>query len=152
MLNYDVKTGRLTADPELRNTPSNVPVVNFTLAVQRNYKVNDEYPVDFINFVAWRGTAEFICNNFRKGSMITVEGSLETRKYEDKDNPGKMRTAYEIKVDRAHFGDSGNRQNNGNANDNADSGFGNNFEPDFPSEGGADDDLPFDNGFPALDL
>ena len=146
MLNYDVKTGRLTADPELRTTQNGVPVVGFTLAVQRNYKIDDEYPTDFLNFVAWRGTAEFICKHFRKGNLITVEGALETRKYTDKD--GNNRTAYEIKVDRAHFCESaGGRQNNNNGGNPpaADSVGG--FTPVFPNttEGSveSDDDLPF---------
>lgn len=145
MLNYDVKTGRLTADPELRTTQNGIPVVGFTLAVQRNYKVNDEYPTDFLNFVAWRGTAEFICKHFRKGNLITVEGALETRKYTDKD--GNPRTAYEIKVDRAHFCESaGSRQNNNGDNPPAADSVGG-FTPVFPNttEGfvDSDDDLPF---------
>ena len=145
MLNYDVKTGRLTADPELRTTQNGIPVVGFTLAVQRNYKVNDEYPTDFLNFVAWRGTAEFICKHFRKGNLITVEGSLETRKYTDKD--GNPRTAFEIKVDRAHFCESaGSRQNNNGDNPPAVDSVGG-FTPVFPNttEGfvDSDDDLPF---------
>lgn len=148
MLNYDAKLGRLTADPELRTTQNGVPVVGFTLAVQRNYKVNDEYPTDFLNFVAWRGTAEFICKHFRKGNLILVEGSLETRKYEDKDNPGKMRTAYEIKVDRAHFCESaGGRQNNNNGGNPPAAESVGGFTPVFPNttEGfvESDDDLPF---------
>ena len=101
MLNSCHFTGRFTADPELRTTQSGISVAGFSLAVQRNYKVDDEYPTDFLNFVAWRGTAEFICKHFRKGNLIIVEGSLETRKYTDKE--GNNRTAYEIKVDRAHF-------------------------------------------------
>lgn len=145
MLNYDVKTGRLTADPELRTTQNGIPVVGFTLAVQRNYKVNDEYPTDFLNFVAWRGTAEFICKHFRKGNLITVEGALETRKYTDKD--GNPRTAFEIKVDRAHFCESaGIRQNNNGDNPPAADSVGG-FTPVFPNttEGfvDSDDDLPF---------
>ena len=145
MLNYDVKTGRLTADPELRTTQNGIPVVGFTLAVQRNYKVNDEYLTDFLNFVAWRGTAEFICKHFRKGNLITVEGALETRKYTDKD--GNPRTAFEIKVDRAHFCESaGSRQNNNGDNPPAADSVGG-FTPVFPNttEGfvDSDDDLPF---------
>lgn len=145
MLNYDVKTGRLTADPELRTTESGIPVLSFTLAVQRNYKIGDEYPVDFINFVAWRGTAEFISNHFHKGSLITVEGSLETRKYTDKD--GNNRTAYEIKADRAHFGDSGNKQNNNTVPSSIETT--NEFEPDFSGSNHSDEyDLPFGSSFP----
>lgn len=146
MLNYDVKTGRLTADPELRTTQNGIPVVGFTLAVQRNYKIDDEYPTDFLNFVAWRGTAEFICKHFRKGNLITVEGALETRKYTDKEeNP---RTAYEIKVDRAHFCESaGSRQNNNNGGNPPAAESVGGFTPVFPNttEGfvESDDDLPF---------
>lgn len=146
MLNYDVKTGRLTTDPELRTTQNGIPVVGFTLAVQRNYKIDDEYPTDFLNFVAWRGTAEFICKHFRKGNLITVEGALETRKYTDKE--GNPRTAYEIKVDRAHFCESaGSRQNNKNGGNPPAAESVGGFTPVFPNttEGfvESDDDLPF---------
>ena len=146
MLNCDVKTGRLTADPELRTTQNGIPVVGFTLAVQRNYKIDDEYPTDFLNFVAWRGTAEFICEHLRKGNLITVEGALETRKYTDKE--GNPRTAYEIKVDRAHFCESaGSRQNNNNGGNPPAAESVGGFTPVFPNttEGfvESDDDLPF---------
>lgn len=146
MLNYDVKTGRLTADPELRTTQNGIPVVGFTLAVQRNYKIDDEYPTDFLNFVAWSGTAEFICKHLRKGNLITVEGALETRKYTDKE--GNPRTAYEIKVDRAHFCESaGSRQNNNNGGNPPAAESVGGFTPVFPNttEGfvESDDDLPF---------
>ena len=146
MLNSCNFTGRFTADPELRTTPSDISVTGFSLAVQRNYKVNDEYPTDFLNFVAWRGTAEFICKHFRKGNLITVEGSLETRKYTDKD--GNNRTAFEVKVDRAHFCESaGSRQSNKNGNTPPAAESVGGFAPVFPNttEGfvGSDDDLPF---------
>ena len=146
MLNSCNFTGRFTADPELRTTQNGVSVTGFSLAVQRNYKVDDEYPTDFLNFVAWRGTAEFICKHFHKGNLITVEGSLETRKYTDKD--GNPRTAYEIKVDRAHFCESAGGRQNGNNNGNppaAESVGG--FTPVFPNTTAgfveSDDDLPF---------
>lgn len=145
MLNSCNFTGRLTADPELHTTQNGVSVVSFALAVQRNYKVDDEYPTDFINFVAWRGTAEFICNHFRKGSLITVEGSLESRKYTDRD--GNNRIAFEVKVDRAHFGGSNGKQNNENselASAVSVGGFTPGFSniPDDFAESD-DDDLPF---------
>lgn len=144
MLNSCHFTGRFTADPELRTTQSGISVAGFSLAVQRNYKVDDEYPTDFLNFVAWRGTAEFICKHFRKGNLIIVEGSLETRKYTDKE--GNNRTAYEIKVDRAHFCESagGRRDNNGGEPPAADSVGGS--TPVFSDAAGEfvdDDDLPF---------
>ena len=146
MLNSCNFTGRSTADPELRTTQSDISVTGFSLAVQRNYKVNDEYPTDFLNFVAWRGTAEFICKHFRKGNLITVEGSLETRKYTDKD--GNNRTAFEVKVDRAHFCESaGSRQSNKNGNNPPAAESVGGFAPVFPNttEGFVvdDDDLPF---------
>lgn len=142
MLNHSVMTGRLTAAPELRTTESGKSVLSFSLAVQRNYKVGDEYPVDFINCVAWRGTAEFIAKHFSKGSMITIEGSLESRRYTDKD--GNNRTAYEIKVERAYFGDSGSRQNSNNAAPTTAESVGS-FEPDFgaASQNMEDDEFPF---------
>lgn len=146
MLNSCNFTGRFTADPELRTTQSDISVTGFSLAVQRNYKVNDEYSTDFLNFVAWRGTAEFICKHFRKGNLITVEGSLETRKYTDKD--GNNRTAFEVKVDRAHFCESaGSRQSNKNGNNPPAAESVGGFAPVFPNttEGFVvdDDDLPF---------
>lgn len=144
MLNSCHFTGRFTADPELRTTQSGISVTGFSLAVQRNYKVDDEYPTDFLNFVAWRGTAEFICKHFRKGNLIIVEGSLETRKYTDKE--GNNRTAYEIKVDRAHFCESAGarRDTNGGEPPAADSVGG--FTPVFSDAAGEfvdDGDLPF---------
>lgn len=135
MLNVIVLTGRMTADPELKTTDSQTPVVSFSLAVQRNYKNkdNDQYPTDFINCVAWRNTAEFIAGYFKKGSMITVEGSLEGRKYTDKE--GNTRTAYEVKVEHGYFGDSGKKPEEATKATIEPAAF----EPDFDS----DDDLPF---------
>ena len=137
MLNVCVLTGRLTTDPELKTTDSNTFVVSFSLAVQRNYKAKDseEYPTDFLNCVAWRNTAEFIANYFKKGSMITVEGSLESRKFTDKN--GNNRTAIEVRVDRAHFGDSGKKNESGQSKEPPA------FEPDFGSDDEEDGDLPF---------
>ena len=147
-LNLIVLTGRMTADPELRTLDSGASVVNFSIAVQRGYKPagSDDYPVDFLDIVAWRKTAEFVGNYFKKGSMITVVGSLETRKFQDK-NTGANRTAYEIKADRVFFGDSVKRGEGGNIGDSS-ANFGGDFTPDFSDAGGADDDLPFDTGFP----
>lgn len=110
MFNLVVLTGRLTADPELKKTPSDVSVTNFSIAVQRSYKSGEEPITDFINIVAWRSTAEFICKYFQKGSMIGVEGSIQTRKYEDKD--GNSRTAFEVVVNNVQFVDSKKTNNN----------------------------------------
>jgi single-strand DNA-binding protein len=101
MLNTSILMGRLTVDPELKYTKSNVPVTSFTLAVERQFKSGDERETDFINIVAWRHTAEFITKWFKKGQLVAVEGSIQTRKYQDKD--GNNRTAFEIVASNVHF-------------------------------------------------
>lgn len=100
MLNKVILMGRLTADPEVRQTPNGISVLSFSIAVDRNYS-KAEKKTDFINLVAWRQTAEFIGRFFTKGQMIAVEGSIQTRNYEDK--TGAKRTAFEVVVDQAHF-------------------------------------------------
>ncbi len=105
MLNKVIITGRLTAKPELKTTTSGVSVTSFSLAVQRNFKNgNGEYDTDFLNFVAWRNQAEFITRFFDKGQLITVVGSLTSRRYEDSN--GNKRTAFEVVVDEAMFAES----------------------------------------------
>ena len=106
MLNRIILMGRLVADPELKQTPNGISVATFRLAVDRNYqtKGSTERQCDFINCVAWRHTGEFISRYFSKGRMIALEGSLQTRSYEDK--TGTKRTAYEVVVDQAYFADS----------------------------------------------
>lgn len=102
MLNTAILMGRLTADPELRHTPNNIAVTSFTLAVDRSYvKAGAERQVDFIDIVAWRSTAEFVCRYFRKGQLVAVQGSIQTRSYTDKD--GNKRKAFEIVADNVHF-------------------------------------------------
>ena len=97
--------GRLTADPELRHTPSQVAVTTFSLAVDRAYQPKgQERQTDFINVVAWRGTAEFVCNYFRKGQRMALQGSLQSRNYTDKE--GNKRTAYEVIADNVFFAES----------------------------------------------
>ena len=107
MLNKVILMGRLTADPELKNTPNGVAVTTFSLAVERNYAGKGaERQTDFFNCVAWRGTAEFICRYFGKGKMIAVEGMLQTRSYEDKN--GNKRHVTEVMAEQVHFtGDTG---------------------------------------------
>ena len=105
MLNHIVLMGRLTRDPELRHTGSGISVASFTLAVDRDFKSqNGERVVDFINIVAWRGTAEFAEKYFEKGQMAVVSGRLSTRNYEDKN--GNKRTAYEVVADHIYFASS----------------------------------------------
>ena len=115
MLNRVILLGRLTADPELRQTGSGVSVATFRVAVDRNYqaKGSAERQADFIPCVAWRQTAEFISRFFTKGRMIALEGSLQSRNYEDK--TGAKRTAYEVIVDQAYFADS--KPSGGSGND-----------------------------------
>ena len=144
MLNLVALTGRMTRDPELRTLESGVSVTSFSIAVQRNYKIEGEYPTDFIDCVAWRGTADFICKHFRKGSMLTVVGNLETRKFTDKE--GNNRKAVEVIVKDAYFGEA-KKDNGNNSEQEAPAGYGGSFEPDF---GGGDSALPFDGGFPAF--
>ncbi|MBR6407016.1 MAG: single-stranded DNA-binding protein [Clostridia bacterium] len=102
MLNVVALMGRLTADPELRYTPNNLPVVSFTLAVDRSYvRQGEQRQTDFIDVVAWRNTAEFVSRYFRKGQLVAVNGSIQTRSYEDKQ--GNRRKAFEIVADNVHF-------------------------------------------------
>ena len=101
MLNVAVLTGRLCADPELKQTQSGVSVVTICVAVDRRYKSGEDRQADFINVTAWRGTADFISKYFHKGDMIGLQGSIQTRKYQDKD--GNNRTAFEVLADQVHF-------------------------------------------------
>ncbi len=102
MLNCAIIMGRLTADPELRTTPNGISVTSFSVAVDRSYqKAGAERQTDFINVVAWRQTAEFVSRYFHKGSMIAVQGSIQTRNYEDRN--GNKRTAVEIVADNVSF-------------------------------------------------
>lgn len=114
MLNVIVIMGRLCSDPELRTTQSGLSVTSFTVAVDRAYKKDDEKQTDFINCVAWRGTADFVTTYFKKGQMIAVQGSLQTRNYEDKN--GNKRTAYDVVADNVSF--CGSKNESGNATGN----------------------------------
>ena len=102
MLNNAVIMGRLVADPELRTTGSGISVTSFTVAVDRRYaRSGEERQTDFIDVIAWRQNAEFISKFFRKGSMIAIQGYIQTRTYEDKN--GNKRKAVEVVVDNASF-------------------------------------------------
>lgn len=102
MLNVIALMGRLTAEPELRHTPNGVATCTFRIAVERSFaRAGEERKADFIDIVTWRKTAEFVCKYFGKGSLIAVNGSLQTRSYEDKN--GNRRTAYEVVADNVHF-------------------------------------------------
>ena len=145
MLNCAVIMGRLTADPELRTTSTNLSVVSFTVAVDRSYqKQGQEKQTDFINVVAWRQTADFVSKYFRKGQMIAVQGSIQTRSYEDRN--GNKRTAVEIVADNVSF--CGSKAESGSAG-NAFSGapapasYQNTGSEDFSDIADVEDDLPF---------
>ena len=109
-LNKVVLAGRLTGDPELKQTASGISVLSFTLAVNRRFasKAGEqgESQADFITVVAWRQTAEFIAKYFRKGSAICVTGSIQTRNWQDQQ--GNRRYATEVVADEAMFVDSRN--------------------------------------------
>lgn len=106
MLNKIFLQGRLVADPELRHTQQGTPVASFRLAVDHDFKNQStgERGVDFINIVAWRGTADFVSGYFTKGSMALVEGRLQMRGYTDRD--GNKRIAAEVVASNIYFGDS----------------------------------------------
>lgn len=126
--------GRLTADPELKQTPQGVSVVTFSLAINRKGK---DATTDFINCVAWRGTAEFISKYFTKGNSIVIDGEINVRSYQDKDN--NKRQAVEVQVHDAYFVDSkGNVEFSAPKTEDE-------FATDTPKfeEIATDDDLPF---------
>lgn len=101
-LNVVALMGRLTKDPEMRKTPQGVSVATFTVAVDRSFvKQGEDRQADFIDIVCWRNTAEFVCKYFQKGSMIALNGSIQTRTYQDKN--GNNRKAFEIVADNVHF-------------------------------------------------
>lgn len=101
-LNKVILGGRITNDVELKQTPSGLGVCSFTIAVARKYGKDQQ--TDFINCVAWRNTAEFIANYFRKGASICIVGNIQTRSWTDKE--GRKQYATEVIVDEAMFVDS----------------------------------------------
>ena len=105
MLNVVALMGRLVRDPELKTTQSGNSVCTFSIACDRSYTAKDEErKADFFTITAWRQTAEFICKYFQKGSLIVIEGSLQTRQYQDKN--GNNRTATEVLASRVSFAGS----------------------------------------------
>ena len=102
MINVVAIMGRLTYDPELRTTPTGVSVVRFQVAVDRNFqRAGEERKADFIDVTAWRQTAEFVSKYFRKGSMIAVEGSIQTDNFTDKD--GNKRKSVQVVASNVSF-------------------------------------------------
>ena len=148
-MNKAILMGRLTRDPEMRTTPQGTSVCSFSIAVNRRFSKEGQQQADFINCVAWRQQAEFICKYFTKGSMIAVVGSIQTRTWDGQD--GKKQYATEVVVDEAHFtgskaetGTSGAPANTGLAQPAADSSPFDEFDASgFAAMGGSEDDLPF---------
>ena len=144
MINSVVLMGRLTYDPELRTAPNGISVVRIQLACDRNFqRSGEERKADFIDVTAWRQTAEFISRYFRKGSMIAVEGSIQTENFTDKD--GNKRKSVQVVANNVSF--CGSKAESGTASNPA-------FSQPAPSSASADnsdfeeiidddDDLPF---------
>ena len=148
MLNKVILMGRITQDLEVRQTPSGVSVLSFTVAVQRSYaRQGEERQTDFINCVAWRQQAEFISKYFRKGRMIALEGNLRTRTYDDKN--GTKHYVTEVFVDNVSFtgekvddlqqNNQSSQQNNSNVPANNDLSIGDMADFEVLS----DDGVPF---------
>lgn len=109
MINRVVLMGRLVSDPELKTTQNGTNVTTFRIAVDRNYvKAGEERQADFFDIVAWRYTADFVCKHFRKGSLIAIDGQLQSRTYQAKD--GTNRYVVEVIADNASF--TGERRDN----------------------------------------
>ena len=119
MLNHITIMGRLTRDPEMRNTQSGVAVASFTLAVDRDFGGRDggEKQTDFIDCTAWRHTAEFVSKYFSKGRMAVISGRLQIDNYTD--NDGNKRKSAKVVADNIYFGDSKKDGATGGQNDEA---------------------------------
>lgn len=110
-MNKVILMGRLTRDPEMKQTSTGLSVARLTIAVNRRFTKDGQQTADFIGCVAWRQTAEFICKYFRKGSMIAVVGNIQTRSWDGQD--GKKQYATDIVIDEAYF--TGEKPQNGGA-------------------------------------
>lgn len=126
MLNRVILMGRLVSDPELKTTGTGISVTSFRIAVDRSYvKSGEERKADFFDIVCWRNSAEFVCRYFGKGSMIAVDGQLQSRTYQAKD--GTNRYVVEVVADSVSF--TGERRENAG-------GYGNQSYGGSPSYGG----------------
>lgn len=116
-MNKVILMGRLTADPELRQTQSGIASCRFTVAVSRNFKnQNGEYEADFISCTAWKQNAEFVSRYFRKGQMICVEGSLRTGSYQDRNHQDVTHYTTDVYVEHTEFCGSKSDNNNQGGN------------------------------------
>ena len=148
MINRVILVGRLTKDPQLRKTQSNMSVSSFTVAVDRRKSRNadpSQPDADFINCVAWNQTAELLCQYMHKGSQVGIEGRIQTRNYDDPNNPGKKVYVTEVVCDNLTFLES---KSSSEARNPASSNSG--YYPDdsyeelaAPALNISSDDLPF---------
>lgn len=152
MLNVTAIMGRLVADPELRTTPAGVNVCQFRIACDRDFaKQGEQRQADFIDIVAWRSQADFVCRYFQKGSMIAIKGRVQTRSYKDKN--GNNRTAFAIVAENINFAGSKSGTNAAPAGNGSEGAPHSDTWPkaDPPADYGVDgfaviddsDDLPF---------
>lgn len=143
MINSVVLMGRLTYEPELRTTPSGVSVCRFSIAVDRNYTPKgEERRADFIDITAWRQTAEFVCRYFHKGSMIALEGSIQTENFTDKD--GNKRKSVTVVANNVSFcGSKAESGTNNPAFTQSAPSYADADNSDFEEIVDDDDDLPF---------
>ena len=151
MLNVVAIMGRLVADPELKTTPAGINVCAFRIACERSFvQQGQQRQADFIDVVAWRHNADFLCKYFAKGSMVAVQGRLQTRQYQDRN--GNKRTAVEVVADSLSFAGS-SKKPGGQAVDEGGEAPPSDYRDPAPaySQGDADDfaviddndDLPF---------
>lgn len=146
-MNRTILVGRLTRDPDLRYTPNGVAVANFNLAVNRPFKSQDgEQEADFINCVTWRKQAENLANYMKKGSMIGIDGRVQTRSYEGQD--GKVVYVTEVLAESIQFLESRGQQNQQQnqqpqQQNNQNQQQGNSYEQAGQQINIQDDDLPF---------
>ena len=142
MLNKIILMGRLAREPELKRTTSGTAVTSFSLAVDRDFKSQGgEKETDWIDCVAWRGTAETVCKYFTKGSMMIVVGRLQIRDWTDKDG-GKRRSA-EVVADNVYFADSKRSESNDNQRENFNALSGRMSDDFVPALNDDTSELPF---------
>ncbi|MBR4720974.1 MAG: single-stranded DNA-binding protein [Clostridia bacterium] len=149
-MNKVILMGRLTRDPEMRQTANGISVCSFSIAVNRRFAKDGQQNADFINCTAWRQQAEFICKYFHKGSMMALVGSLQSRSWENQE--GKRQYATDVVVDEVYFtgsktesqsGDSDSGYNMSQPMPSADNAFGDIDSMGFQTVEGSEDDLPF---------
>ena len=145
-MNKVILMGRLTRDPEMRQTPTGVSVCSFSIAVNRRFAKDGAQNADFINCTAWRQQAEFICKYFQKGAMIAVVGNLQSRSWENQE--GKRQYATDVVVDEVYF--TGSKSDSQGSSESfytpqpkAEDGFGDIDAMGFHTMDGSEDDLPF---------